>query len=165
MRRLIITLVYVAFFWIMLPLALLWPSFFLDRRCRLKLKSSAVLTFSGALLSVTSAVMLALSILDFRKGARKLPITALPPYDRIVTQGVYSYWRHPVYLFYTLLFAGIGLVLRSGGLLFIILPLFSGLEMVHAYLEELYLVKKHGEAYRRYRKKAGVIIPGFKKER
>lgn len=160
MRRFIITLVYVAFFWIMLPLALLYPSFILDRRYHLKLKNSATLTVLGALLSAVSALMLALSILDFRKGAKKLPITALPPYDKIVTQGVYSYWRHPVYLFYTLLLTGVGFVLRSGGLLFIVLPIFTVLESVHAYIEELYLIKKHGLAYREYRKKAGVIIPG-----
>ncbi|MFP4013726.1 MAG: methyltransferase family protein [Chitinispirillaceae bacterium] len=163
MRRFIITLIYIAFFWILLPFALLYPSLILDRRLGLKLGRSTVNTILGVILSSVSAVMLALSILDFRKGAQKLPITALPPYDKIVTQGVYSYWRHPVYLFYTLLFAGVGLMLRSGGLLFVVLPLFSILESVHAYIEELYLVNKHGEAYRRYKRETGVVIPRFKK--
>jgi protein-S-isoprenylcysteine O-methyltransferase Ste14 len=103
--------------------------------------------------------MLFLSVRDFKRGAGKLPITAIPPYDRIVCKGVYAIWRHPVYLFYILLAAGIALITGSGGFLLVILPLFSVLCFIHAKIEEIWLIKKHGDAYRAYLKRTSLIFP------
>ncbi len=156
--RNVITGLYIFVFWIILPILLVNLSRSLDRK-GLKRSFPWFIKTGGTLISLISAFMLYLSIRDFFRGAGKLPITAIPPYDRIACKGVYAIWRHPIYFFYILLTAGIGLITGSGGFLLVILPLFSILCLIHAKIEEIWLMKKHGDAYRNYLKKTSLIFP------
>ncbi|KMQ49991.1 hypothetical protein CHISP_3080 [Chitinispirillum alkaliphilum] len=163
MKKIFITVVYILFFWAILPFLLLSSSFFLDRKKELGFQGSAAKLFTGAAVAVFSFVMLLLSVFQFSKGACKLPISALPPYDKLVSTGVYALWRHPIYLFYTTLFGGIGLAAGSGGMIFVILPLFALVVVIHALIEEFFLLRKHGEVYRQYQRSTGLLIPKRKK--
>jgi len=149
---------YIIAFWILLPILLVRLSLPLDRK-GLKKSFPLIIKTVGALISLISSFMLYLSIRDFSRGAGKLPITAIPPYNQISSKGVYSIWRHPVYLFYILLTAGIGLITGSGGFLLVILPLFSIICFIHAKIEEIWLLKKHGDAYRAYLNRTSLIFP------
>lgn len=153
-----ITGLYIFAFWILLPIILIKLSLSLDRK-GMKRSFPWFIKAGGTLISLISAFMLYLSIRDFSKGAGKLPITAIPPYDQIACKGVYAIWRHPVYLFYILLAAGIGLITGSGGFLMVILPMFSLLCFVHAKIEEIWLLKKHRDAYRAYLKRTSLVFP------
>jgi protein-S-isoprenylcysteine O-methyltransferase Ste14 len=156
--RNVITGLYIFAFWILLPILLVKLSLPLDRK-GMKKSFPWFIKAAGILISIISSFMLFLSVRDFKRGAGKLPITAIPPYDRIVCKGVYAIWRHPVYLFYILLAAGIALITGSGGFLLVILPLFSVLCFIHAKIEEIWLIKKHGDAYRAYLKRTSLIFP------
>ncbi|NLL12572.1 MAG: isoprenylcysteine carboxylmethyltransferase family protein [Fibrobacter sp.] len=153
-----ITGLYIFAFWILLPILLAKISLSLDRK-GLKKSFPWFIKTGGTLISLISAFMLYLSIRDFSRGAGKLPITAIPPYDQIASKGVYSIWRHPVYLFYILLAAGIALIAGSGGFLLVVLPLFSILCFIHAKIEEIWLLKKHGDVYRAYLKRTSLVCP------
>ncbi len=153
-----ITGLYIFAFWILLPLFLVKLSLQLDKQ-GLKKSFPLFIKTGGTLISLFSTFMLYLSIRDFSREAGKLPITAIAPYDRVASKGVYAIWHHPVYLFYILLATGIGLMTSSGGFLLVILPLFSSLCFIHAKIEEIWLLKKHGDAYRAYLKRTSLIIP------
>lgn len=153
-----ITGFYIFAFWILLPILLVKLSLLLDRK-GLKRSFPFFIKTGGTLISLISALMLYLSIRDFSRGAGKLPISAIAPYDQMASKGVYAIWRHPVYLFYILLTAGIGFIAGSGGFLLVFLPLFSILCFIHAKIEEIWLLKKHGDAYRAYLKKTSLIFP------
>ncbi len=158
MRKFSITLLYVVFFWIVIPVVLFRSSRSLDIAL-MPLRTTRLMRTIGFLVSLGSAVLLVVSVFHFTRGAKKLPISALPPYNKVVTTGVYSLWRHPIYLFYTLVFVGLGIFLGSAGMLFVVLPIFITLETIHAWIEEVYLIKKHGKAYRQYQKATALIIP------
>ncbi len=78
--------------------------------------------------------------------------------DSLVTQGVYSYMRHPMHLglfFFPLAFA---LVIGSPAFIFIVAPLEALLMFVMIKLyEEKEALEKFGDAYREYMKN----VPGF----
>jgi len=61
------------------------------------------------------------SVLLLRFQGKGLPISALPP-TCYITSGPYRIWRHPIYTGFTLLAAGLSLVLRSPGLALVVVP-------------------------------------------
>lgn len=77
----------------------------------------------------------------------------------IIQNGLYAIWRHPIYLFYTLVFVGLALMIGLKSLLLIGLPAFSIIELCFIYLEEKILIRRHGESYLHYKYKTSLIIP------
>lgn len=77
----------------------------------------------------------------------------LPGADRLVTAGLYKYFRHPMYLGITLtlfgLFLALGSIFGMVYLAVVILPL----NIIRARLEEKALWEKFGEHYESYRGK------------
>lgn len=75
----------------------------------------------------------------------------------LVTDGVYSWSRHPIYLAFDLLFVGSFLVL--GRLIFLVLAL-TWLVLLHAYMgrEERFLSTLYGAAYRAYCGRVGRYV-------
>jgi protein-S-isoprenylcysteine O-methyltransferase Ste14 len=70
----------------------------------------------------------------------------------LVTSGVFGISRHPMYLGYVLILAGVALVLQSVST-YIVIPVFIVLmEIVFIRVEERMLLAKFGEAYRNYQK-------------
>jgi protein-S-isoprenylcysteine O-methyltransferase Ste14 len=73
-----------------------------------------------------------------------------PQARKLVTKGIYSKVRHPVYVFGTLAILGIALHLHLWALLLVVL-LIIPLQVVRARAEERVLHEKFGEEYLRYR--------------
>ena len=158
MRRAFITSVYVILFWILLPAILVGSGILLDRGLTAGLSLPLMGIPVGVTIAILAVVMLVVSILQFRRFGRELPISALPP-DRLIQRGLFAVWRHPIYLFFLLLVAGIALVLRSGGMLLIVLPLFTTLVGLYIVFEERVLVRRFGRTYVHYRERTPLVVP------
>lgn len=154
---------YVVGFWVLFPALIVKMSSSLDRS-GLRKNFPFLIKLIGIVVSLASAILLGKAIKDFTAGAGKLPVTAISPYNRLAHKGLYSIWRHPIYLFYTLLMVGIALIAGSGGFLLVVLPVYSFIIILHAGIEELYLAKKHGYAYKRYYKSTAILIPKVRYE-
>jgi protein-S-isoprenylcysteine O-methyltransferase Ste14 len=73
-----------------------------------------------------------------------------PQARKLVTTGIYSKLRHPVYVFGTLAILGIALYLHLWTLLLVVL-LIIPVQVVRARAEERVLLEKFGEEYLRYK--------------
>jgi protein-S-isoprenylcysteine O-methyltransferase Ste14 len=72
--------------------------------------------------------------------------------NRLVTHGVYSKIRNPIYLFGTVLIAGFVLLIHHP-LLWLLVPAVILMQMVRAHREARVLEAAFGDAYREYRRK------------
>ena len=75
------------------------------------------------------------------------------PSTAIVDAGPFAYTRNPLYVGLILLFAGIGVALRSPAFLVFLAPLALVLRYGVIAREETYLESKFGDVYRSYRRK------------
>jgi protein-S-isoprenylcysteine O-methyltransferase Ste14 len=75
-----------------------------------------------------------------------------PQARKLVTRGLYSRVRNPIYVFGSLAVAGLLLVLHAPVLAWIILLVFVFLQMLRARKEASVLEAKFGEEYRTYRR-------------
>jgi 1-acyl-sn-glycerol-3-phosphate acyltransferase len=105
-------------------------------------------------------VFLIQSVLQFRRFSGEWPVSALSR-GRLIQNGLYAAWRHPIYLFSALLLIGMGLVFHSSGTLVIVAPAFFAAEALYIYGEERVLVRRFGVKYENYRRKTGLLIPRF----
>ncbi len=112
----------------------------------------------GAPVALVSGIMLGTAIVQFRHFSRLLPVSALPP-DRLIQAGLYGVWRHPIYLFFTLFFAGVGLLIGSPSLLVIVMPAFIAAEAGYIALEERALGRRFGLTWRNYRRRTPLLVP------
>jgi len=76
----------------------------------------------------------------------------------LVTDGIYSRVRHPLYLATFLVFGALALLYPFPRVIVFSLCMI-GYTMIGAYFEERKLVKHYGEEYLEYKKTAGFIIP------
>jgi len=76
----------------------------------------------------------------------------------LVTGGPYRVVRHPIYLFQILMLVGV-LVLLPAGLPLLLLLVHVGCTLVKAWDEEAYLLDTHGEPYREYMARTGMLWP------
>ncbi|AMK15088.1 methyltransferase family protein [Methanobrevibacter olleyae] len=81
--------------------------------------------------------------------------------NNLVTSGVYSYVRHPIYSAF--LFISTGLILISQNIALFFLPIIYWLALTIAMIktEERWLLKKYGDEYVQYSKKVNRFIPFF----
>ncbi len=149
---------YVLAFWVVLPAGLFGTSRLLDRRLDLRMELGAGWSILGAVLALGSGLLLGASIFQYRRSAGELPVSAYPP-PRLIETGLYAWWRHPIYLSYTLLLAGVGLCLRSPGLLAIVLPAFVLAQLGYVAWEERGLSARLGPVARGYRERTGLFLP------
>ena len=85
--------------------------------------------------------------------------TALNKVARLVDTGPYAIVRHPQYTSGILLLIGWFVIWGAVYCLYL-MPLFILIIMVQAYIEEKYILEKtFGEAYTKYKKRAGMIFP------
>jgi protein-S-isoprenylcysteine O-methyltransferase Ste14 len=73
-----------------------------------------------------------------------------PQARQLVTSGIYSRVRHPVYVFSTIAIGGLFLYIRQPWFCLILIPLVI-LQVIRACAEERVLTEKFGEAYTRYK--------------
>ncbi|TXT54796.1 MAG: conserved membrane protein of unknown function [Candidatus Thorarchaeota archaeon] len=77
----------------------------------------------------------------------------------LVTDGIYSRIRHPLYLATILLFLGLALLYFPYLEVLVFSFAMIGYTLIGAYLEERKLVIHYGQDYEQYRKQAGFILP------
>ncbi len=116
--------------------------------------SGVVLIASGLIVSTKASQVISVStVADMRTDRR----------PQLVTDGTYSRIRHPLYLTTILLLLGMAAVYPFTNVLVFVMSL-SSYVLFGAWLEERKLVQLYGQEYLEYRKKAGFILPGLRRE-
>jgi len=97
--------------------------------------------------------------------ARGSPVPLNPPKE-LVTTGLYSYIRNPMLLGWIIMLFGVGLLVNSISLIFILTPLFILLNILYLKtIEEKEMEKKFGQQYLKYKESVPMFIPRFGKRR
>lgn len=91
----------------------------------------------------------AAGIRNFTQGATPVPTTQ--PTRALVTTGVHGLTRNPIYLGMFLIYAGVGLLVRSPWVIMLLLPLMLVMRYGVVAREEAYLERRFGGAYRDYK--------------
>lgn len=78
----------------------------------------------------------------------------------LVTDGIYRYVRHPMYVSMYILLFGLGFVFFSGFWFFFMI-MFIPLWYIDCMLEEMQMTDLWGQNYRDYAKRTGMFIPKF----
>jgi protein-S-isoprenylcysteine O-methyltransferase Ste14 len=79
------------------------------------------------------------------------PVPTTQPAQALVRTGIHGYTRNPIYLGMFLVYAGIGLIVRSPWILNLMLPLALTIRYGVVRREEAYLERRFGDAYRAYK--------------
>lgn len=143
---------YTVAFWLALP-ALLWRAARgLDRAAGW----AAAPWPGGAAILASGLALIGWAALELWRGGKGLPVSALPP-PRFTRCGPYAYVRHPIYLGFTVLVFGAGLLVGSRALAWVVAPLFVPVWIAYARWEERGLARRFGAVYRRYRHQVGLL--------
>lgn len=117
------------------------------------------LALTGAALAMAGTALMVQAMWLLRVEGHGWPISHLPP-RRLVRRGPYAWMRHPIYVGYTLAFAGAALAAGSPGRLFgSSLVLIAGWMAYARFFEEPRLVGRHGSAAVAYREDTP-FVPG-----
>lgn len=105
---------------------------------------------------VTAAVPIVVGLTFVIAGIRnfsraRTPVPTYAPTRALVTTGVHGWTRNPIYLGLFLMYAGIGMAVRSPSILFLALPLAIVIRYGVVAREEAYLERRFGDAYRHYK--------------
>jgi protein-S-isoprenylcysteine O-methyltransferase Ste14 len=118
--------------------------------CQVELIRSSALRVVGVGLT-TLAFLICLLALRALGDSWRLGIDERQP-GRLVTNGIYSFSRNPIFVFFDLYF--ISTFLLNGTLLFLLFALFTIANLHYQILEEeRFLVQTHGSAYELYRRR------------
>jgi 1-acyl-sn-glycerol-3-phosphate acyltransferase len=158
MKKTIIIIVYFILFWIILPFALVEAANFLDKNSFNGLTLPNSCRIIGLIVFIPAFLSMLLSVFQFRNYSKELPVSATPP-DIIIQKGLFSVWRHPIYLFAVLTVSSLALTLQSFGFLFIVVPVFIFSVLIYIRFEEKALSKRFGSAYEQYKARTALIIP------
>jgi protein-S-isoprenylcysteine O-methyltransferase Ste14 len=105
-------------------------------------------TVGGGLILIGVAI-LAAGVRNFSRAAT--PVPSNQPVRALVTSGIHSWSRNPIYVGMLLLYAGIGIAARRPWVLILALPLVVILRYGVVAREETYLERRFGDAYREYK--------------
>ena len=83
---------------------------------------------------------------------------ALKSEAKLITTGIYSFSRHPLYISNGLFAIGMAILFNSL-YAFIFSIIYSFLYLPIIYFEEKNLLKKYGEEYKKYKEKVGLLFP------
>ena len=103
------------------------------------------LRIAGLILMIPALILLTVARIQLGNS-----FSFAPQATQLVTHGIYSRIRNPIYVFGTIVFAGLFLFLERPYLLLLILPVLI-LQISRARAEARVLEKHFGEDYRRYR--------------
>jgi protein-S-isoprenylcysteine O-methyltransferase Ste14 len=104
------------------------------------------LRIAGAVLGLASAVLLVVSRLQLGQS-----FSVQAKARALVTAGIYSRIRHPIYVFSSLMIVGIALYLDQMWLLLVVLVVIVPMQIYRARREEQVLIDAFGEEYARYK--------------
>ncbi|MHA1925642.1 MAG: methyltransferase family protein [Candidatus Thorarchaeota archaeon] len=115
------------------------------------------------LLFVSGVVLVIIGLVVTRKASRVISVSTVADMrtDRkaeLVTGGIYSRTRHPLYLATVLLLLGLAALYPFDRVIVFSIAM-SVYVLIGAYLEERKLVIHYGDAYLEYRKQAGFMLP------
>ncbi len=99
-----------------------------------------------------------MAVAQYRRQAGEWPVSVLPS-KRLAHCGLYRLWRHPIYLFFTLSLFFSALLMGSGSMLLIVLPLFTAAVILYSKREDQKLIEGFGDCAAGYIGRTGVIIP------
>ncbi|KRX25790.1 Protein-S-isoprenylcysteine O-methyltransferase [Trichinella nelsoni] len=136
-----------------------WLEYFVEYYYFPSLKHVALISKCGFMLTITGEVVRKLAIYTAGKGFSHLVSTKRKETHKLVTTGVYHFWRHPAYLGWLLWSVGTQLILCN--------PVcFVGYSYVswkflkqRIQIEESYLVQFFGNEYLKYREEVPSGIP------
>jgi len=78
--------------------------------------------------------------------------------SRLITTGTYALTRHPGVLWLTVFFIGLLIANRSLAL-FVAIPVWLGLDVLHVWLQDRYFFPKQFPDYRAYQQRTPTLIP------
>lgn len=78
----------------------------------------------------------------------------------LVTSGLFSHVRNPIFTGMSAVALGLALLVPSWPALLAVGVLAAGLELQVRLVEEPYLIAQHGESYSRWARRAGRFLPG-----
>ena len=155
-------MIYFVGFCLLLPSALFALASMLDARWPL---TSRVPDGVGWALLGLGGVICAGSFWQLWNHGRGLPVSHLPP-TRLVSRGLYGLWRHPIYVGFTALFAGVSILRSSAWSLFVGVPLLVLLWLGYAkWIEEPGLRCRFGSAWDKRAVRTRRLIPVFRRPR
>jgi protein-S-isoprenylcysteine O-methyltransferase Ste14 len=100
----------------------------------------------GAVLTIISGILLVVARLQLGSS-----FSVQPTARSLVTSGIYSRIRNPIYLFSSVLLAGVTLYFDQPRLLLVILLVFVPIQIYRARREEKVLTEAFGEEYVQYK--------------
>jgi len=108
--------------------------------------------------AVIAGALIVIGIAVFAAGARNFSSAATPvqgtrPTTALVTTGIHGLSRNPIYLGMFLIYAGIGIAVRSPWILVLVLPLAITIRYGVVAREEAYLERRFGDAYLAYKRR------------
>jgi protein-S-isoprenylcysteine O-methyltransferase Ste14 len=107
-----------------------------------------VIILGGAALIILGAVLVVIARREFAQHSQ--PTDPGQPTSKLVTTGVFSVSRNPLYLGGVCILAGIALAFNLPWVLVLLLPALIACHYVLIAPEEKYLAARFGEEYRRY---------------
>ena len=148
-----------AIFWLSVFVVLVLASLWLDRLLPFVLIISSPLKYTfSTLLLLFASVLIIWPVFSFFK-ARGTPVPINPP-RKLVLGGLYNCIRNPIVLGYLVLLYGIGILLGSPVLLFVLAPLFFLANFLYIRtIEEKEMERKFGQKYLDYKKRVPMFIP------
>ncbi|MFQ5769267.1 MAG: methyltransferase family protein [bacterium] len=149
---------YLVVFWIALPLLLIIVGEAASSLYPIALPNHPFLYFCGILLIASGGALFFLSSKQLAEQGQGLPVSHIHP-RKLVRSGPYRYLRHPIYVGYTLLWAGFACLVGSFWMLTIsLLLLIAGWLLYAHYFEEKILQRRFGDQYTSYRNKTPIIL-------
>jgi len=151
--------VYIIVFWVVLPAFLFSIGLRMDALLPIPWTPSPVSRTIGGVLTGIGLALAVLSIKHLWTRGKGLPISHLPPH-KFVSSGIYRFFRHPIYVGYTVLFMGAAVLIGSFWSLTFSTPLLiCGWVGYALFYEEPVLLNRFGQAYSEYRKSTPMFFP------
>jgi len=148
-------------YWIYIPASVIATGKVIDMLFGFSLlPDHAAVSAAAVLLLVCGSAIIWISMNDLTRHGGGTANPLYPP-RALVSQGVYSISRHPMFLGYDIAALGVVLLFHSISMLVISYPLFMYFEIRFLKREEALLEKRFQDKFIDYRDKVSFLIPGI----
>lgn len=113
---------------------------------------------AGATISIAGLATMAAGHLALRRHGTN--VNPWRPSTALVTDGVFGHTRNPLYVGISVALCGAALIFDLDWVLLLIVPSCVLLHFAVVLREEIYLERKFGDAYRRYKHRVSCYFPG-----
>jgi protein-S-isoprenylcysteine O-methyltransferase Ste14 len=147
-KGIVVAVLYGFLFVVLLPFFLFFWAANLDKVLQLPVPKWEP---AGIVIAISGGILLVIGMLQLLILGKGLPMNIMPP-KRFVTQGIYHWLSHPIYLGATLLSVGLALWFRSGSGLYIVTPvLVMAMSSLVCGYEHYAILNAFGDTARQYR--------------